>query len=58
MDIKTLEALGISPEELGDRVVDQCVESLLNSTVSGPACSMIQRTSSVGYGVNFIERRT
>lgn len=36
MDIKTLEALGISPEELGDRVVDQCVESLLNSTGFNP----------------------
>lgn len=32
MDIKTLEALGISPEELGSRIVEQCVESLLNST--------------------------
>lgn len=26
MDIKTLEALGISPEELGNRIVDQCVD--------------------------------
>lgn len=36
MDIKTLEALGISPEELGNRIVDQCVESLLNSTGFNP----------------------
>lgn len=31
MDIKTLEALGISAEALGNRIVDQAVESLLNS---------------------------
>ena len=31
MDIKTLEALGISPEALGDRIVDQAVEVLLNT---------------------------
>ena len=36
MDIKTLEALGISPEELGERVVDQCVEVMLNSTGFDP----------------------
>ena len=36
MDIKTLEALGISPEELGNRIVDQCVEALLNSTGFNP----------------------
>lgn len=32
MDIKTLEALGISAETLGDRIVDQAVEALLSST--------------------------
>ena len=31
MDIKTLEALGISPEALGGRIVDQAVEVLLIS---------------------------
>ena len=31
MDIKTLEALGISPEALGDRIVDQAVEVLLST---------------------------
>ena len=31
MDIKTLEALGISTEALGDRIVDQAVEALLNT---------------------------
>ncbi len=36
MDIKILEALGISPEELGNRVVDQCVYELLNSTGFNP----------------------
>jgi len=36
MDIKTLEALGISPEDLGNRIVDQCVEALLNSTGFNP----------------------
>lgn len=32
MDIKTLEALGVSPAELSDRIVDQAVQSLLYST--------------------------
>lgn len=32
MDTKTLEALGISPGELGNRIVDQCVEALLSTT--------------------------
>lgn len=36
MDIATLEALGISPEELGNRIVDQCVEVLLSSTGFDP----------------------
>lgn len=36
MDIKTLESLGISPEELGQRVVDQAVETLLSSTGFNP----------------------
>lgn len=36
MDIKTLEALGISPEELGNRIVDQAVETLLSSTGFNP----------------------
>lgn len=36
MDIKTLEALGITPDELGNRVVDQCVEILLSSTGFNP----------------------
>lgn len=36
MDIKTLEALGISPEDLGNRIVEQCVEALLNSTGFNP----------------------
>lgn len=36
MDLKTLEALGISPEELGSRIVEQCVEALLNSTGFNP----------------------
>ena len=36
MDIKTLEALGISADELGNRIVDQCVDSLLNSTGFNP----------------------
>jgi hypothetical protein len=31
MDIKTLESLGISPETLGDRIVDQAVEVLLST---------------------------
>lgn len=36
MDIKTLEALGISAEALGDRIVDQAVETLLHSTGFNP----------------------
>lgn len=36
MDIKTLESLGISPEELGSRIVDQCADALLNSTGFNP----------------------
>lgn len=36
MDIKTLEALGVSPEELGDRIVDQAVNALLSSTGFNP----------------------
>ena len=36
MDIKTLESLGISPEELGQRIVDQAVETLLRSTGFNP----------------------
>lgn len=36
MDIKTLESLGINSEELGNRIVDQCVETLLNSTGFNP----------------------
>lgn len=36
MDIKTLEALGISPDELGNRIVDQCVEALLSSSGFDP----------------------
>lgn len=36
MDIKTLEALGISPETLGDRIVEQAVEVLLNTTGFNP----------------------
>lgn len=32
MDIETLKALGVSPEHLADRVVDQTVESLLSYT--------------------------
>lgn len=36
MDINTLKSLGISPEELGDRVVDQAVECLLSSTGFNP----------------------
>jgi len=31
MDIKTLESLGINPELLGDRIVDQAVEVLLST---------------------------
>ena len=36
MDIKTLQALGISPETLGDRIVDQAVETLLSATGFDP----------------------
>ena len=36
MDIETLKALGISPEELGSRIVDQAVEVLLNNTGFDP----------------------
>ena len=36
MDIKTLESLGINPESLGDRIVDQSVEALLSSTGFDP----------------------
>lgn len=32
MDIKTLEALGVSASDLADRIVDQAVQSLLYST--------------------------
>lgn len=36
MDIETLKALGISPEELGQRIVDQAVDALLSSTGFDP----------------------
>ncbi len=36
MDIKTLEALGISTETLGDRIVNQAVEALLSSSGFDP----------------------
>ena len=36
MDIETLKALGISTEELGQRIVDQAVETLLNTTGFNP----------------------
>lgn len=36
MDMKTLEALGISPEELGNRIVEQAVEALLSATGFDP----------------------
>lgn len=36
MDINTLEALGISAETLGDRIVDQAVEVLLNCSGFDP----------------------
>lgn len=36
MDIKTLEALGISPETLGDRIVDQAVAVLLSANGFDP----------------------
>lgn len=36
MDIKTLESLGVSPEDLAERIVDQAVNSLLYSTGFNP----------------------
>ena len=36
MDIKTLESLGINTEDLGNRIVDQAVDVLLNSTGFDP----------------------
>ncbi|ARP86273.1 hypothetical protein CAL13_08725 [Bordetella genomosp. 9] len=36
MDIKTLEALGVSVEDLSDRIVDQAVDALLSSTGFNP----------------------
>lgn len=36
MDIKTLESLGINPESLGDRIVDQAVAALLNASGFDP----------------------
>lgn len=36
MDIKTLESLGIKAEDLGERIVDQAVYALLNSTGFDP----------------------
>lgn len=36
MNIETLKSLGISPEELGNRIVDQAVEALLSSTGFDP----------------------
>ena len=36
MDINTLKALGISPEELGERIVSQAVETLLETTGFNP----------------------
>lgn len=36
MDIKTLESLGLNIESLADRVVDQAVDTLLNSTGFNP----------------------
>lgn len=36
MDINTLQALGISIEELGNRIVDQAVETLLNTSGFNP----------------------
>ena len=36
MDIKTLESLGINPETLGDRIVDQAVSALLSATGFDP----------------------
>ena len=36
MDINTLKALGLDTEELGNRIVDQAVEALLNTTGFNP----------------------
>lgn len=36
MNIEMLKSLGISPEELGNRIVDQCVESLLSGAGFDP----------------------
>lgn len=36
MDIATLKALGISPEELGNRIVEQAVEALLSTSGFDP----------------------
>lgn len=36
MDIETLKALGMSVEDLGDRIVDQAVNTLLSSTGFNP----------------------
>lgn len=36
MDIKTLQALGLSVEDLSQRIVDQAVESLLYSNGFNP----------------------
>ena len=36
MDIKTLESLGINPDTLGDRIVDQAVSALLSATGFDP----------------------
>lgn len=36
MDIKTLEALGVSAEDLANRIVDQAVDTLLSSTGFNP----------------------
>jgi hypothetical protein len=36
MDIKTLQSLGISVESLGDRIVEQAVETLLSSAGFNP----------------------
>jgi LPS O-antigen subunit length determinant protein (WzzB/FepE family) len=36
MDIETLKALGVSPEDLADRIVDQAVNALLSYSGFGP----------------------
>jgi hypothetical protein len=36
IDVQTLEALGVSAETLGERIVEQAVESLLNTTGFNP----------------------